>query len=296
MRSTEAQKKKADQDKILAYTQQINEINFQIQQLIDDFKDSIVTVEFKELSQKIADALIDAFAQGEDAATAFDKVVDEVMRNAVANALKIRFLDDAAEKIVDQIYASMGYDNSGATATQQQLLNHYQEYLKDLEKQIQSANPLNVGVLQSQKAELEEKIKQLQAEIAANAMNGNFDGLTDQERDEIKALGTDAMNQYMAALQQYEDLFGSAAENAQGLKGDIKGITEKTAGALEAQFNAMRINLVAVLQIAKKNNIVHNAANVLLSQIEVNTRRLHTIDKNISEMNSKMKGKLAGIP
>jgi len=297
MKSEENAKKKEDQGKIDTYNQQINDINLQIQKLIDDFKTSVTTTNFKDLSENIANALIEAFGKGEDAAASFEKVVDDVMRNAVANALKIKILQPAVESMVDQLYASMGYGSqSGATAEQAKLLQDYKGQIAEIDKRLQNANAIDAATYNALKKDLEERIKVLNQQIASNVVSGSFDGLTEAEREAIKATGENAMQQYMDALKQYEELFGASAENAQGLKGDIKGITEKTAGALEAQFNAVRINIVAILKLVQGNQIVANAQTALLSQIEVNTRRLHNMDKVLTEMNSKIKPGLAGIP
>ncbi|OBW43485.1 hypothetical protein AB670_00014 [Chryseobacterium sp. MOF25P] len=297
MKSEENAKKSENQDKIEAYSQQIKEINQQIQQLIDDFKTSVTTTNFKDLSENIAKALIDAFGKGEDAANSFEKVVDDVMRNAVANALKIKILQPAVESMVDQLYASMGYGSlSGATAEQAKLLKDMKDQIAEIDKQLPTASSFKAASLNATKKDLLEKIAVLNQQIAANVVSGSFDGLTEAEREATKATGKTAMQQYMDALKQYEDLFGSAAENAQGMKGDIKGITEKTAGALEAQFNAVRINVVAILKIHQANqNTFKNQLNVL-SQIEVNTKKMAN---DLADLNSKIKkngGGLAGIP
>ena len=68
-----------------------------------------------------------------------------------------------------------------------------------------------------------------------------------------------------------------------------KGITEKTAGALEAQFNAVRINIVAILKIHQTNQSVFKNQLLVQSQIEINTRPLKAILKEITELNSKVK-------
>lgn len=297
MRSKESDKKKADQDKIAGFTEQIKDINVQIQDIIDNFQKSITTTDFKDWSQKIADALIDAFGKGEDAAAAFDKVVDDVMRNAVANALKIKILEPAVKNMVDKLYQSLGFGGeAGATTEQAAALKDYQDQIAEIEKKLLTANSMSAASLNTIKSGLLEKIKILQQQIAANSVSGSFDGLTEEEREKIKALGVTAMQQYTAALQQYEDLFGSAAENAQGMKGDIKGITEKTAGALEAQFNAVRINIVAILKIHQTNQNVFKNQLLVQSQIEINTRPLKAILKEITELNSKVKKNLAGVP
>jgi len=303
MRDEESNKKKSDAGKIASFNDQISQVNQQINDVIDNFKKQIVGTEFKDLSQRLADALISAFGQGENAAEAFDKVVEDVMRNAVANALKMKFLDEAAQNIVNSIYSAMGFGN-GATNLNDGKIKEAQDKIAELEKQIkakesQTYTPYlaqEVLDLKKKRQELLDLIGKLKAEMASVPAGGSFDGLSKEERDAIKAKGETAMQQYMAALQQYEDLFGSAAENAQGMKGDIKGITEKTAGALEAQFNAVRINIVAILKIHQANqNTFKNQLNTL-SQIEINTRNLVSIRKDISELNQKVKKGAAGIP
>lgn len=307
MREEESKKKKADQDKITGFDSQISQINEQIKSVIENFQKSVTTTDFKDLSSNIANALIEAFGKGEDAAQAFDKVVDDVMKNAVANALRIKILEPAVKNMVDQLYSSMGFGNnsSGAqTASLKAQIDKYKEEIKKIEEQKavytgQGYSPGNTAILNdlnAQKQKLLDLIGSLEAQIKSFGVEGNFDGLTPEEREKIKALGLTAMQQYTAALQQYEDLFGAASENAQGLKGDIKGITEKTAGALEAQFNAVRINIVAMLKIYQANQAIFKNQLLVQSQIEINTRPLKAILKEITELNSKVKKNLAGVP
>ncbi|MDP2452646.1 MULTISPECIES: tape measure protein [unclassified Kaistella] len=127
--------------------------------------------------------------------------------------------------------------------------------------------------------------------------NGTFDGLTDQERQDIKNMITTSSQNYASALQEYKDLFGAVGTVGtvnEGMKGDIKGITEKTAGALEAQINTMRVYQAESLAIHRNNQLTFiNSLNNLIA-IEFNTRRLHSIDDGIQTLISKSKG-LAGI-
>lgn len=125
--------------------------------------------------------------------------------------------------------------------------------------------------------------------------NGTFDGLTDQERQDIKNMITTSSQNYASALQEYKDLFGAVGDVNEGMKGDIKGITERTAGALESQINTMRIYQAESLAIHRNNQLTFlNSLNNLIA-IEFNTRNLIQIRQDISEMNSKMKKGLAGI-
>ncbi|WP_137905383.1 tape measure protein [Chryseobacterium sp. 2VB] len=296
MRRMENEKKNSDTDKLASYSQQIEDINNKISDLVDEFKSKVTTIEFKDLAQKMSDALVEAFGKGEDAANSFDKVVDDVMRNAVQNALKMKFLDEAAQNMVNELYSAMGFGN-GDTADLQKQLKNAQDRLKYLNDLINNGSPLSADAIKArfEKEELEKVIAALQQQIASSNVAGNFDGLTQEERDKIKAMGEEAMKKYMEALKQYQDLFGQSAENAQGLKGDIKGITEKTAGALEGQINAMRINVAEALKIHRENQNVFKNQLMQLTQIESNTRNLVQMRKDLSELNSKIKNGLAGI-
>lgn len=297
----EKEKKKPDAGKVNEYENQIAQINGQIEDLVDNLIDAVAQTNFKDLATQLSDALTEAFGKGEDAALAYEKVVDDVMRNAVKNALKIAILEPATKSIVDSLINSMGFGNSNSSALQKQISDAEAlllSYQKESENLFSTGNQYSYrfAELSQLMKDMKAKIELLKSQSTTSQSNGAFDGLTKEERDKIKEQGIEAMNQYTAALQQYEDLFGGAAENAQGLKGDIKGITEKTAGALEAQFNAMRINVVAMFQLMKQNHTVQNAHTVLLSQIEVNTRHLYTIRKDIAELNQKVKKGAAGIP
>lgn len=297
MRRLENEKKGSDTDKIASYSQQIEDINNKIEELAESFKAKVTTIEFKDLAQKMADALVEAFGKGEDAAKSFDKVVDDVMRNAVQNALKMKFLDEAAENMVNQLYSAMGFGNGDTTDLEEQLKSS-QDRLKFLENLINNSSPLNADSIKArfEKEEVEKLIASLKQQIASSNVSGNFDGLTQEERDKIKAMGEKAMKDYMDALKQYQDLFGQSAENAQGLKGDIKGITEKTAGALEGQINAMRIMQAEALKRQKDSMDVLKNQLLVQVQIEQNTRPLKGIYDEIKSMNSKIKNGLAGIP
>ncbi|WPO89865.1 tape measure protein [Chryseobacterium sp. HR92] len=296
MRDTELGKKKVDKDKVASYTDQINDINRQVEDLVSKFKESVTTVEFKELSQKLADALIEAFAQGEDAAKSFDKVVDEVMKNAVVNALRIKFLEPVAQEMVDKLYSSLGY-GKGNTASIEQSIKETQSELDKVQQKIDSSgNFQEVKALQHEKYLLQQKLNNLKQQIANFEIDGVFDGLTPDEIKQLKDYKNDPrIKELMEALKGIDKVFDTTIEAAQGLKGDIKGITEKTAGALEGQINAMRIMQAEALKRFKDGLEVMRSQLLVQSQIEINTRPTAGIYKEIKELNAKVKNGLAGI-
>lgn len=298
MREKESQKKKKDLDKIASYNQQINDVNIKIQEIVDDFRKTVTTTDFKDLSQKLADSLINAFAQGEDAAKSFDKVVDDVMKNAVVNALRIKYLEPVAQDMIDKLYSSMGY-GKGDTADKFAQIKQYEEEVRKLDEKIKNNiwGNLTNGQFEDEKKKYLQLIDKLKAEIANTNIAGSFDGLAPDEIKQLKDYKNDPrIKELMEALNGIDKIFDTTINAAQGLKGDIKGITEKTAGALEGQFNAVRINISEVLKIMKGNQTVANAQTVLLSKIESNTSNLIQMRKDIAELNSKVKNSLAGIP
>ena len=300
MRNEENAKKKADKDKVADYTNQIAEINYQIEELVDSFKESVTTTTFKDLATELADAITGAFEKGEDAALAYERVVENVMRNAVANALKVKFIQPLADEFVNKLYTSMGFGDQAAEAAINAQIKHFEESIALLEAKLSSGNLGWHGttIVQGQIKAFREKLAALQAQLAASQQAGGFDGLTPEEIALLTGYFKDdpRFQAYLDGIKSLDELFNTTATAAEGLKGGIKGVTEKTAGALESQINAIRIYQVEAVNIMKANKAVFENSLKNLVMIEWNTRPLHQIQKDIAEMNSKMKKSLAGVP
>lgn len=197
-----------------------------------------------------------------------DNIIKDVLQTDVV---------DAAAKVGDALVDAFGRG---------------EDAVESLEK---TANDMIRNLLRNQlNLALQNKMKPILDKLLASSGfnvngNGTFTGLTAAQIKEFKDQVVAAGISMQGFLDGYSEIFSGVESNAQGMKGDIKALTEKTAGALEAQINAMRINQVSSLAVARQMLL-----NLVL--IEANTRRLHNIDKNISEMNDKMKKSLAGVP
>ncbi|RZJ50294.1 MAG: hypothetical protein EOO44_16650, partial [Flavobacterium sp.] len=156
IRQAESKKKKADQDKISGYTDDIHPIHVQIQKTVDDFKLSILTVDFKDFAQSLSNSLVEAFGKGEDAALSFEKVADEVMKNSVINALKIKFLQPVAQEFVDKLYSSMGFGGNGGNQYQKNTLANYKAAIAEIYNKLKTANSLSAVDLNGLKKYCEE--------------------------------------------------------------------------------------------------------------------------------------------
>ena len=107
----EESKKKTNWDDIRKYEEQIAELDRNIQDMLDEIAKDILQTTAKDMANELGDALVEAFGKGEDAAQAFEKTVDNVLKNAVLNQLKKNFLEKQLQGALDQLEKSMGYWN-----------------------------------------------------------------------------------------------------------------------------------------------------------------------------------------
>jgi DNA repair exonuclease SbcCD ATPase subunit len=107
----EKSKKKTDWGDIRKYEEQIAELDRNIQDMLDEIAKDILQTTAKDMANELGDALVEAFGKGEDAAQAFEKTVNEVLKNAVLNQLKKNFLEKQLQGALDQLEKSMGYWN-----------------------------------------------------------------------------------------------------------------------------------------------------------------------------------------
>lgn len=113
MITDEQSKKHTDKNRIEEWQEQYAELGRQISDIIDEITQSITQTSAKDLAGGIADALIEAFEGGEDAAKAFGEVADDVIKKAVVNALKLQMLERPLQNAIKQLQRDMGFDEEG---------------------------------------------------------------------------------------------------------------------------------------------------------------------------------------
>lgn len=100
----EESKKKSDSGKIADYQQQINELNGQIRYFIEDLAKELYAIDFDGWVGQLSDALVNAFANGEDAAEAFDKAVNNIMKDVANSILKNMVIAPMMEKLQKKLF------------------------------------------------------------------------------------------------------------------------------------------------------------------------------------------------
>lgn len=111
MINDERSKKHTDDGKIREYQEQIAELNRSIQDMLDDIANDLLQTNAKDFSTQLSENLVGAFEKGEDAAKAFEDTVNEVLKNAIVNQLKKKFLEQQLQGALDNLTNSMGYWN-----------------------------------------------------------------------------------------------------------------------------------------------------------------------------------------
>lgn len=103
----EKDKKKTDKDKVKEYEDKLIELDNKIEDSKQKQIDMLAGTDVQSAIDDFADALIEAYAKGDDAAEALGETTKNILANAVKEALKKKFLGDALQKAVTQLGEDM---------------------------------------------------------------------------------------------------------------------------------------------------------------------------------------------
>lgn len=109
MIQAERSKKKTDNGKIKEWQERKKELDRAIADTMESITKDILQTDAKSAANELGDALVAAFAKGEDAAKDFDNVVNNILKNAVLNQLKKNFLEQQMNEALKGLEKSMGY-------------------------------------------------------------------------------------------------------------------------------------------------------------------------------------------
>ncbi len=109
----ERNKKKPDRERLEELAAERDELQRQIFDIQRDIKESVLQTSVKSLAQELGDAIVNAFAKGEDAAEAWGEAADRVIQNAVKKAIVLKIIEKPLQKAVDNLYKNMGYNEDG---------------------------------------------------------------------------------------------------------------------------------------------------------------------------------------
>lgn len=153
----ERSKKDSDDSKIQSYQEQIESITQQIEDLDQAMMETLAGTDVQTALDEFADALVDAYLQGEDAAEALGKKTKEILKNAVVEALKRNYLAKGIDEAVkylgsEEVWADNMLDENEQKKFEQ-LVNaagdNFTKYLSALDNFVEDtedADPLEGAV------------------------------------------------------------------------------------------------------------------------------------------------------
>lgn len=114
----EADKKDPDSSKIEDYRQQYIELGEQIKYFYEDLASEQFGIDIKGWADQISEALVNAFANGEDAAKAFDDAVADIMRNVIKEMISVNVIQKSMNSLRDYLFGDKGiFTDSSAGGT-----------------------------------------------------------------------------------------------------------------------------------------------------------------------------------
>nr|DAN80494.1 MAG TPA: tail tape measure protein [Caudoviricetes sp.] len=209
--------------------------------------------------------------------SAINRTISDLKEGVIKDVLQTD-LASAASKVGDALVDAFSRGENAA----QSLEKVANDMVKNLVK-----NQLNLMLQKRMQGTLQSLFK-------ATGLNedgtGVFKGLSKEDiarfKSEVKSAGA-GMQSF---LEGYKEIFEGVESNDDSLKGAIKGMSEETASVLAGQFNAIRINTGEILKNQKQNlEAMKNSVDSLV-RIEQNTFNLFQMRKDLSELNSKVKG------
>lgn len=162
--AAEKDKKKTDWDQINTWEEKIKDIDSQVEDLERSMMETLAGTDVKSAIDEFADALVDAYCKGEDAAEALGEKTKEVLKKAVVDALKRQFLAKGINDAVEYLGSAME-----------------DSVLTDAERETFTAMVNKAGDLfNTALAGVGDWIKDLEDEEAADPLTGAVQGLSEE--------------------------------------------------------------------------------------------------------------------
>lgn len=223
-------KKKQDAEAIQKWKDETNALNDQIEDITKSISEDLAQTSAKELAQQVGDALVQAAADGTDAFTAMGDVVNDVLKNAVTNALEKQFLEKQMGKATDYLSSAME-DGKLTDAERKQFSemvtaagNNYNEALNAYKDILGSSDTAREGAKKGIATASQDSIDELTGGVYALRM-GVAD-IRNNSREQTLVLRT-ITNQLDTLIDNTEPI-AAMAEDIKNMSNDINDI--KTRG------------------------------------------------------------------
>lgn len=203
----EQDKKKSDAGAIADYKSSMAELREQIKYYYEELANEQYGADIKSWASDLADALVDAFSTGEDAAKAFDDTVAGILNSLAKEAINMQFIQPAMDELREYMFGKGGIfmnDSAQGSSLSTGEMAGLAERLKSLKTTLAGAesywnmiNDATGGLLES-------------TEKASSGLSAGISSVTEETADllasYINAIRADvSQERYMLSLIHEED-------------------------------------------------------------------------------------------
>ena len=307
MIALEYDKKDTDYDRIKDWKDTISDLYEQMNELYANLKDELVG-DFKDAASQLADALVEAFESGEDAAGKWGDTVRDIMVEILTNVLSMKYIEPAVQEILDNMFDQA----MPLTSNAENIKNELDKKKAELEKLMSEGNPYKLWTedfdnwdnyvknLKNEISELEKKHAEANKKAEGEIPNITGD-IVDSTAGQLNDLLESVVDSPIADLiKQLYGQAGAGGDTLTGLSKSISGLSEQQADALAALCESIRFftsDSNAVLHSIYNFLLAPPAESPLMQEMRVQTTHLSSIDSLLGSVikNSSGKGRIMRV-
>lgn len=191
----EKDKKKSDKDKIQDYQNSIDELDDKIKTFAKDQAKALYNIDVNDYASQLTDAIVSAWASGEDAAEAYKNKVTDIMRDLAKNIIAKKVMAKYLEPVEDFIEKEMD-KKSGKLD---------EESIVEIANKLQSASTDGINTVTA----ILDKLKDAGVDLSDNSSSSassSIKGITENTGD-ILASYINAIRADVSVIRQLEGLY-----------------------------------------------------------------------------------------
>lgn len=245
----ESDKKSEDEEKIADYKQALVELKDQIRYFATDMMKDLYDIDFKSWAQELSESLVDAWANGEDAAEAYRSKVSEILRDLGVKMIAERFVAEKLNPIMEQFIDQYEQDKGILTEDGMRILGGMYDAGDELQKKT-TAFLDGLNEIAKQRGE---DLKE--TEVASSGLSKGIQGVTETTADllasylnatradvslialnipvqnalaQSQVLQLESIARHTEAIERHTAAMENYLQNQEGIHRYVKGIAEGT--------------------------------------------------------------------
>ena len=244
--------KNRDEDRIIDLQKQIKELRYEIEDSITEITNDLLGGEAGSFAEGLVEAMIDSFKKGED----YMKVFEEKFEDMIDNMIMKSIVSKVVAQYIDRIWDDMDKNIAQRSQNESDMLAAATKRRQELESMDLRAYWENIGrdfmfgdVMTASMTEEAARlygqelaqIKQLEdtARMAYNAASEMNDSDISNLISELADIKPELGERLREILGEYYKFGETSNRELSALQQGIQGVTETTAGALEAYMNGV---------------------------------------------------------